>query len=158
MTVRPYLPLCWIRTAPEVSEEKGSYASHFYRWNLESLQELSLTSLRFSRFHWHCFAQLPAWRFLLWLSLTWQQMYLTILSAYHRWPKLWHYIYCFVQSGNGNKHRHKHTKVIKDTLIQTIKNPEIPQIPPLVPWDDEQVPNDMLFPGMNFVIFFIRFS
>ena len=145
MTVRPYLPLCWIRMAPEVIEEKGSYASRFYRWNLESLSELSLTSRCFSRFKWHCFAQLPAWRFLLWLSLLWQQMYLTISSAYNRWPKLWHYIYCFVQSGeaftvNGSKHRHKHTKVIKDTLMKTIKNPEISQMSPLVPWEDEQVP------------------
>ena len=29
-------PLCYGRTAPEVSEEEGSYASRFYRWFLES--------------------------------------------------------------------------------------------------------------------------
>ena len=44
MTVRLYVgsplsdlrPLCCDRTAPEVSEEEGSYASRFYRWFLES--------------------------------------------------------------------------------------------------------------------------
>ena len=34
-----------------------------------------------------------------------------ISSARHRWPDLWHYIYCFVQLGEafmveGNKHKH----------------------------------------------------
>ena len=44
MTVRLYVgspfsdcpPLCCGRTAAEVSEEEGSYASRFYRWFLES--------------------------------------------------------------------------------------------------------------------------
>ena len=44
MTVRLYVgsplsdcpPLCCGRTAPEVSEEEGSYDSRFYRWFLES--------------------------------------------------------------------------------------------------------------------------
>ena len=31
-----YLSLCWVLTAPEVSEEEGSYASGFYRWFWES--------------------------------------------------------------------------------------------------------------------------
>ena len=30
------------RTAPEVSEEEGSYASHFYRWFLESSKKCLL--------------------------------------------------------------------------------------------------------------------
>ena len=34
-------PLCCGRTAPEVSEEEGSFASRFYRWFLESFKELS---------------------------------------------------------------------------------------------------------------------
>ena len=38
MSVRLYLPLCCGRTAPEVSEEEGSYALRFYRWFLESLK------------------------------------------------------------------------------------------------------------------------
>ena len=50
MTVRLYVgsplsdcpPLCCGRTAPEVSEEKGSYASRFYRWFLESLMNCLL--------------------------------------------------------------------------------------------------------------------
>ena len=43
-------------------------------------------------------AQSLAWRSLLWLSKrgdegTWHKV---ISSAQHRWPDLWHYIYCFV--------------------------------------------------------------
>ena len=50
MTVRLYVgsplsdfrPLCCDRTAPEVSEEEGSYASCFYRWFLESSKSFLL--------------------------------------------------------------------------------------------------------------------
>ena len=50
MTVRLYVgsplsdcpPLCCGRTAPEVSEEEGSYASRFYRWFLESFKSCLL--------------------------------------------------------------------------------------------------------------------
>ena len=38
VTVR-LLAAAW--TAPEVSEEEGSFASRFYRWFLESFKELS---------------------------------------------------------------------------------------------------------------------
>ena len=39
VTVR-LLAAAW--TAPEVSEEEGSYASHFYRWFLESSKSFLL--------------------------------------------------------------------------------------------------------------------
>ena len=50
MTVRLYVgssrsdcpPLCCRRTAPEGSEEEGSYASRFYRWFLESIKSCLL--------------------------------------------------------------------------------------------------------------------
>ena len=50
MTVRLYVgsllsdypPLCCGRTAPEVSEEEGRYASRFYRWFLESFKSCLL--------------------------------------------------------------------------------------------------------------------
>ena len=35
-------PLCCGRTAPEVSEEEGSYASRFYRWFSESFKSCLL--------------------------------------------------------------------------------------------------------------------
>ena len=43
------------------------------------------------------------------LSVSYNCWYRIISSAYHRWPELWHYIYCFVQSGEsftvkGNTH------------------------------------------------------
>ena len=50
MTVRLYVdspfsdcpPFGCSRTAPEVSEEEGSYASRFYRWFLESFKSFLL--------------------------------------------------------------------------------------------------------------------
>ena len=61
--------LCCGRTAPEVSEEEGSYASRFYRWFLEIFKScllllVALPGLIDTR------AQLLAWRSLLWLSYT----------------------------------------------------------------------------------------
>ena len=37
MTVGKYLPVRWVRMAPEVSEEKYSYALRFYHWFLKRL-------------------------------------------------------------------------------------------------------------------------
>ena len=68
------MPLCRGWTAPEVGEEEGSFASHFYRWFRESFEELSFCG--FARFNWHSFAELLAWRSLIWLSMTWRQRYL----------------------------------------------------------------------------------
>ena len=68
------MPLCHGWTAPEVSEEEGSFASRFYRWFRESFEELSFCG--FARFNWHSFAELLAWRSLIWLSMTWRQRYL----------------------------------------------------------------------------------
>ena len=56
----------WI--AHKVSEEEGSYASHFYCQLWERFKELSFHSCRFARFNWHSFAQLLLWRSQLWLS------------------------------------------------------------------------------------------
>ena len=44
---------------------------------------------------------------------TWHRI---ISSVYHRWPELWHYFYCFVQSGEAftvkrNKHTHVHVDI-----------------------------------------------
>ena len=113
VTVRQYLPLCWVRTAPEVSEEEGSYASRFYRW---FFTKLFFTSHGFARFNWHSFSQFPAWRFLLWLSLTWLQRYL-IQKKFLSIPSLtWtlalHFLSCSVRRslyGEENKHTHTHT-------------------------------------------------
>ena len=63
-------------TAPEVSQEEGSYASRFYRRFWESFKELSFTSRSFALFNWDFFAQLLGWGSLLWLSMTWRQRYL----------------------------------------------------------------------------------
>ena len=48
----------------------------FYPRIIITNEELSFTSPGFARFNWYSFAMLPAWRFLLWLSLTWQQRHL----------------------------------------------------------------------------------
>ena len=64
-------------------------------------QEFSFTSRDSAHFNWHSFAQLLAWMSLLWFlrrgdKYSWNK---NISSAQHRWPDLWHYIYCFVCSG-----------------------------------------------------------
>ena len=77
---------------------------------------MSFSSHGSAQFNWHSFAQLLAWRSLLWLSMTWRQRFLTqkYSSAQHCWPDHWHYIYCFFQSGEaftvkGNTHTHTYT-------------------------------------------------
>ena len=64
-------PLCSGRTAPEVSEEEGSYTSHFYRWFLESSKSCLLL-LVFLPGLIDIVTQLLARRSLLWLSMTWR--------------------------------------------------------------------------------------
>ena len=51
MTVRQYLPMCCVRTDPEISKKEGSYASRFYRWFLGSLEDLLCTSRGSARFN-----------------------------------------------------------------------------------------------------------
>ena len=123
MSVRLYLPLCCGRTAPEVIEEEGSYASHFYHWFLESFKSCLLLLVALSSLI-DTLAQLLAWRFLLWLSMTWRRRYLsqnhflsTILTAY-----LWHYIYCFSVRRSlygGRKYTHTHTHTYTYTYTHT---------------------------------------
>ena len=66
-------PLCCGRTAPEVSEEEGTYVSRFYRWFLESSKGcLLLLPVLIDTL-----SQLLAWRSLLWLFNKWRRRYLT---------------------------------------------------------------------------------
>ena len=65
------LPLCCCRTAPEVSEEEGSYASRFYCWFLESSKSCLLFLVALPGLI-DTLAQLLAWRYLLWVSMTLQ--------------------------------------------------------------------------------------
>ena len=127
MTVRKYLPLCCGRTALEVSEEEGSY-----RFAL-----LPLVFRKFIRvifyFSWLC----PVW---LTLFCTTASLKVPAVIAYdvvtkvldsEIFPqhtiadlKLWHYIYCFVQSGEAftvkeNAHTHKHTHTNTHTRTHT---------------------------------------
>ena len=73
VTVR-LLAAAW--TAPEVSEEEGSYASRFYRWFLESSKSCLLLLVALPSLN-DALAQLLAWRSLLWLSMAWRWRYLT---------------------------------------------------------------------------------
>ena len=113
--------LCCRRTAPEVSEEKGSYASRFCRWFLESFKSFPLLLVALPGLI-ATFAQLLAWRSLLWLSMMAAKVLDTKCnsSAQHCWPDLWHYIHCFVQSWQAfmverNKHTHARTHARKHT-------------------------------------------
>ena len=64
------------RTAPEVTEEEGSYASLFYPWFLESFKSCLLLLVALPGLI-DTLAQLLARRFLLWLTMTWRQRFLT---------------------------------------------------------------------------------
>ena len=101
---------------------------------------MSFTSLGFARFNWHSLAQLLAWSFSVWLSLRRRQRYTwhrNISTVYYRWPEPWHYIFCFVQSGEafmvkGNKYTHTHTNesfsfyrsVLSQKLLLILKFPQ----------------------------------
>ena len=65
MSSRLYLPLCCVRTAPEVSEKEGSYALRFYRWFLESFKSCLLLLVALPGLI-NTLAQLLVWRPLLW--------------------------------------------------------------------------------------------
>ena len=108
MTVRLYVgsplsdcpPLCCGRTAPEVSEEKGSYASRFYRWFSESSKSCLLFLVAPPGLI-DTLAQLLAWRSLLWLSMTWRRRYLTqsnfLSTTSLTWCLALHLLFCFSQ-------------------------------------------------------------
>ena len=95
--------------APKVSEVEGTYASRFLLLVFRKFIKVIFyfCSRGFARFNWQSFAQLPI--FFFWMSST----------AYHCWPELWNYIYCFVQPGEArwkdikhietHIHTHKHT-------------------------------------------------
>ena len=108
MTVRLYVgsplsdcpPLCCGRTAPEVSEEEGSYASRFYRWFSESSKSCLLFLVAPPGLI-DTLAQLLAWRSLLWLSMTWRRRYLTqsnfLSTTSLAWSLALHLLFCFSQ-------------------------------------------------------------
>ena len=100
------LPLCWVRTAPEVNDKECSYASWFLPLVSESSLELSFTFCGFVQFNWHSL-KFIAWRFFLWLSLAREQRYL-IQKYFHiiplvSWTLALH-LFCSVRrSLNGKK-------------------------------------------------------
>ena len=85
---------------------------------------MSFTSRGFARLNWHSFAQLPPWRFLLWLPMTWRQKYLISKYLIHKyflsipsltWTQALH-LFLFSQKQlrwkeiNTHTHTHTHTK------------------------------------------------
>ena len=97
VTVR-LLAAAW--TAPEVSEEEGSYASRFYRWFSESSKSCLLFLVAPPGLI-DTLAQLLAWRSLLWLSMTWRRRYLTqsnfLSTTLLAWSLALHLLFCFSQ-------------------------------------------------------------
>ena len=53
-------PCTWVNTLGKIRKTFSSYS-------------FPLGVMSFARFNWHSFAQLPAWRFLLWLSMKWRE-------------------------------------------------------------------------------------
>ena len=87
-------------TAPEVSEEEGSYDSRFYRWFLESSKGCLLLLVGFPVLI-DTLSQLLAWRSLLWLFNKWRRRYLTqsnfLSTASLAWSLALHLLFCFSQ-------------------------------------------------------------
>ena len=109
MSVRFYLPLCCGRTAPEVSQEKCSYASHFNHWFLESFKSCFLLFMALPGLI-DTLAQLLAWRSLPWLSMTWRRRYLIqnhFLST--TLPTTWLFYSVRRSLCGGRKYKHTHT-------------------------------------------------
>ena len=84
MTVWQYLPVCWVRMAPEVNEEKGTYASHFYSWFFRKFIRVVFYFSWIFLVTWHSFAQLSACRYLLWLPLTWWWWWIVFVIWFYR--------------------------------------------------------------------------
>ena len=87
-------------TAPEVSEEEGSYTSRFYSWFSESFKSCLLFLVAPPGLI-DTLAQLLAWRSLLWLSMIWWWMYLTQSDFFSTTSLAWslalHLLFCFSQ-------------------------------------------------------------
>ena len=121
VTVR-LLAAAW--TAPEVSEEEGSYASRFYRWFLESSKSCLLLLVAPPGLI-DTPAQLLAWMSLLWLSMTWRWRYLTqsnfLSTTSLAWSLALHLLFCFSQGKSlrwKETHTHTHTHTRTHTHTQ----------------------------------------
>ena len=115
------------RTAPEVSEEEGSYASRFYRWFSESSKSCLLFLVAPPGLI-DTLAQLLAWKSLLWLSMIWWWMYLTqsdfLSTTSLAWSLALHLLFCFSQEKplrwkEINTHTHAHTRTNTHTHTHT---------------------------------------
>ena len=145
MTVRLYVgsPLSGCppsgcgRTSPEVSEEeKGSYASRFYRWFLESSKSFLLLLVALPGLI-DTLVQLLGWRSLLWLVITWRRRYLTqsnfLSTTSLAWSLELHLLFCLSQEKRLRwKEIHTH--------IQTIIRTACPNTATVL----QQQPPDML--------------
>ena len=128
-------PLCCGRTAPEISEEEDSYASRFYHWFLESFKSFILLLVALLGLT-ETFAQLLAWRSLLWLSIIRPQRYLTqsnfFSTTWLAWSLALHLLSCFSQEKHlwwkeihthTNTHTHTHTHTQRDTQQVLCRQP-----------------------------------
>ena len=121
MTVRLYAgsplsdspPLCCGRTALEVRKEEGRYASRCYHWFFESSKS-SLTPLGALPGLIDTLAQLLAWRFLIWLFMTWRRGYLTqnnfLSTTSLAWSLALDFFFFSLRRSlyGGSKHTHTH--------------------------------------------------
>ena len=124
VTVR-LLAAAW--TAPEVSEEQGSYASRFYRW-FSKISKSCLLFLVAPPGLIETLAQLLAWRSLLCLSMISWWMYLSVSDFLSTrslaWSLALHLLFCFSQEEplrwkeiNTHIHTHIHTRTHTQLLI-----------------------------------------
>ena len=100
---------------------------------------MTFTSWGFAQFNWHSFTQLPAWRLLLWLSLTWRQRYL-IQKNFLSIPSLtWTLaLHLFVQSEaftvKRKKHANTHIHTPHHTHTHTHTHTQLPFCNTICSW------------------------
>ena len=113
------------RTAPEVSEEEGSYASRFYCWFSESSKSCLLFLVAPPGLI-DTLAQLIAWRSLL-LSMIWWWMYLTQTDFLRTTSLVWslalHSLFCLSQEKplrwkeiNTHTHRNQYIDLLRKSM------------------------------------------
>ena len=77
---------------------------------------MSFTSCGSAWFNWHSFAELLAWKSLLWLSMTWQQKFLTqkyfLSTTSLAWFLTIHFLFCSVR---GERERERERESERET-------------------------------------------
>ena len=118
--------------APEVSQEKGSYALHFYHWFLESLKSCRLLLMALPGLI-DTLAQVPARRSL--LCLWWWQKFLTqkyfLITTLLAWSLTLHLLLCSVKRSLYSERKYTHTYTFIFYKVSSVKVKMLKSLSPL---------------------------